>query len=363
MKTVYFDIPHIYYLPQYAPVIEQLLAQQIDCHAMLYKGADDSLKLMAAQELNLITHWASSDEDAANQYSQISADWVIFGNDFHFLDALPRTTKSALLFHGSGTGIKNASLSPGLAKFDVRFVSGPGRMKIFSERFPDVKLFEVGFAKLDPLRKEDSIKALKFDLTSLGLDPSKKTLLYAPTFYPSSIENMHKNFPKDFSSYNILIKAHDFTLNKSKYKHQLAKLNSWSVEDNVYFADAKQYSLIPFMATADIMVTDTSSAIFEFASLNKPVVICDFPRLRWTYRGPFKFRLSKRLDNSTLHYQEVAAKAAHYKDLKTIVDLHINQPMLLEAKRLEYSKEIMGNMDGHAAERIVDILFSTIALS
>lgn len=357
MKSVYFDIPHIYYLPQYAPVIKQLQAQNIECHAMLYKGSDDPLKLMVTEELNLQAHWADSDEDAAKQYKQAHADWVIFGNDFHFLELLPANTKSALLFHGSGTGIKNASLSPGLANFNVRFVSGPGRMKIFSERYPSVKLFEVGFAKLDPLRKEASLKALKFDLPALGLDPKKKTILYAPTFYPSTIENMHKNFPKDFADYNILIKAHDFTLNKAKYKHQLKKLNAWSGYDNVYFADAMHYSLTPFMATADIMVTDTSSAIFEFASLNKPVVICDFPRLRWTYRGPLKYRLRKRLDNSTLHYQDVAAKAAKYKELKSIVDLHSKQPNLLEASRMKYSKEIMGNMDGNASERIVEILF------
>ncbi|MFV1872344.1 MAG: CDP-glycerol glycerophosphotransferase family protein [Oleiphilus sp.] len=359
MKSVYFDIPHIYYLPQYAPVIEKLQKQQVECHAMLYKSTDDNLKLMACDDLNLISHWTNSDEEAATLYREAKADWVIFGNDYHFLDQLAENTQSALLFHGSGTGVKNASLSPGLGNFDVRFVSGPGRMKIFAERFPSVKLFEVGFAKLDPLRHQDSLEKLKFNLSELGLDPKKKTMLYAPTFYPSSIENMSKTFPKDFADYNILIKAHDFTLNKSKYKHQLKKLNTWSHEENVYFADAKQYSLIPFMATADIMVTDTSSAIFEFASLNKPVIICNFPRLRWTYRGPLKYRLRNRLDASTLHYQDVAAKANRYKNLKNVVDQHAKEPSLLEANRMSYSQEIMGNMDGQASNRIVDILFNT----
>lgn len=359
MKPIYFDIPHIYYLPQYAPVIAKLRSHNIECHAVLYQGSDDALKLNVAHDLGLTTHQVDSEQAAAHYYSKIDASWVVFGNDFHFLDQLPKQTRSALLFHGSGTGIKNASLSPGLANFDVRFVSGPGRMKIFAERYPNVALHEVGFAKLDPLRHSDSLNALKFDLSRLGLDPKKKTLLYAPTFYPSSIENMHKHFPEAFKCYNILIKAHDFTLNKAKYTHQLKKLMSWATYDNVYFADADQYSLIPFMATADLMVTDTSSAIFEFASLDKPVVICDFPRLRWTYRGPLKYRLRKRLDNSTLHYQDVAAKASSYKALKPLVDFHIQTPDALSSTRMKYAKEIMGNMDGKASQRIVDVLLNT----
>jgi len=355
MNSVYFDIPHIYYLPQYLPVIEILQEQNIECHAMLYESTDNDLKLKAANELKLVVHWASSEENATNSYQQNAPSWVIFGNDFHHLHRLSSETKSALLFHGSGTGIKNASLSPGLANFDIRFVSGPGRMKLFSELYPSVKLYQVGFAKLDPLRNTNS---LKFDLEKLGLDKHKKTLLYSPTFYPSSIGNMHKHFPEEFKNYNILIKAHDFTLNKAKYKHQLAKLKSWSKYDNVYFADGEQYSLIPFMATADLMVTDTSSAIFEFASLDKPVVICDFPRLRWTYRGPLKFRLRKRLDNSTLHFQDVAARASSYKQLKSVVDFHIQHPNALSETRMKYSNDIMGNMDGKASNRIVEILLN-----
>ena len=62
----------------------------------------------------------------------------------------------------------------------------------------------VGFCKLDPIINGETTG---FDLNQLGLKTEKKTLIYAPTFYPSSIERFPKNFPEDFSKYNILIKV------------------------------------------------------------------------------------------------------------------------------------------------------------
>ena len=51
-------------------------------------------------------------------------------------------------------------------------------------------------------------------LQKLGLKAEKKTLIYAPTFYPSSIECFPKNFPEDLNQYNIL--SHKCN-NASKY--------------------------------------------------------------------------------------------------------------------------------------------------
>jgi hypothetical protein len=353
---IFFDIPHTYYLPQYAPVIRILLERGVECHGVLYHDNDDALKEMAASGLGLELHWANSKNEALALYAKQTPRWVIFGNDFEQLKSIAPKTRTALVFHGSGTGIKSASLSPNLANFDVRFVSGPGRMPIFKERYPNVRLVEVGFAKLDPLRDPAELAKIKFDLKALGLSPNKPTILYAPTFYPSSIRNMGAGFPSDFSDYNILIKAHDFTLHKKKYAHQLKKLNSWANAENVFLASSEEYSLVPFMASADLMLTDTSSAIYEFASLDKPVVICDFPHLRWSYRGPFRYRLKRRLDPSTEHLQAVAARAASYSKLKSIVEQHLREPSLLQSIRLKYSAEIMGNTDGQAAHRIAGVL-------
>jgi hypothetical protein len=353
---VVFDVPHAYYLPQYAPVIRELARRGVRAEAMMYAGPDASVKLVAARELGLECEEVRDAAHALERYVGTAPDWVVFGNDFRGLRTLPAGTCSALLFHGSGTGVKRASLSPGLAEFDIRFVSGGGRMQIFRQHFPDVELVEVGFAKLDDLRSEEGIARVRLDLAALGLDPSKPTVLYAPTFFPSSIENMSPDFPRDCADFNVLIKAHDFTLHKPRYREQLAKLVALGDAPNVYLARREEYSLVPFMATADIMATDTSSSVFEFASLDKPVLTCDFVRLRWTYRGPFRYRLRRRLDPSTRHYQRVAASVKRYADLVPTIRRHLEHPELLGSVRRQYREEIMGPVDGMASQRIVNYL-------
>ncbi|MBL1276873.1 MAG: CDP-glycerol glycerophosphotransferase family protein [Ectothiorhodospiraceae bacterium] len=355
-QSVYFDIPHLYYLPQYQPVYDELKRRGAQCTFVFYEKPEPSLLLSVIEQYALPVKWVKDEAEALALYREDKPHWVIFGNDFLGLKTLDKSaTRCALLFHGSGTGVKGASLSPGLGEVDVRFVSGPARLPIFRELYPTVELVTVGFAKLDPLFGPVEQQPT-FSLSELGLDPDKKTLLYAPTFYPSSIENMGRDWPKQFAEYNILIKPHDFTLNKKRYAHPLKRLHQWAQYDNVWLAKPTDYSLIPFMATADVMATDTSSAIFEFASLDKPVIVCDFVRLRWSYRGPFRYRLRKRLDASTEQYQDIATHAKRFKDLKSLVDQQMQQPGLLSTKRLEYAEKIMGQRDGKVAVRIVDFL-------
>lgn len=353
---VQFDLPHLYYLPQYAPVWEELARRGVEGHVALYRGGDEEAKQASVEQLGLPFTWVTGSDEAMDRYRAESPDWVIFGNDFTGLKGLPTGTRTALLFHGSGTGVKRASLSPALGEFDVRFVSGPGRMPLFQQHYPGVEMVEVGFAKLDPLRTPEGRERLRLDLGALGLDPAKPTLLYAPTFYPSSIENMSPSFPAEFADLNILIKGHDFTLNRDRYRHQREILEGFAGADNVYLAPAQEYSLLPFLATADLMATDTSSSIFECASLDIPVVICDFVRLRWTYRGPLRYRLRRRLDPSTRHYLAVAESVRRYRDLAPTVRKHLADPGLLRGVRQRYSEEIMGTLDGKASQRIADFL-------
>ena len=104
----------------------------------------------------------------------------------------------------------------------VRFMEGQLRLQKIKELYPNDKFVQVGFSKLDPIFKQQE-KGLDFDL--LGLDKSKQTILFAPTFNPSSLERFPDNWPKDFKDYNVLIKPHTFTYTREQYKKQRAKLN------------------------------------------------------------------------------------------------------------------------------------------
>jgi len=350
--VICFDVLHPYYLPQYLPVKDELIKRGETVHFIVYRSLEQQAALdtlVTQHQLNV--QWVDNAEEALVFYLENKPEWVIFGNSFDASSKLKGISKTALMQHGIGPKAVYYTVSE--ADFDVRFVEGEYRLKRLQEMFPGKLFIDTGYAKLDPIvqRKETGLA-----LSALGLDPDKPTLLYAPTFYPSSIEKMAKDWPAQFSEYNILLKPHYFSLSKPAYKKQKQLLEHWASFDNAYLATAEQTNLLPFMASADLLISDASSALFEFAALDKPVVWCDFYHLRWSYRGIFKFRFNQRMDEDLYRYAGVAVHAKTYKELKSVVDQQIAEPDSYAPQREKYTYELAGRVDGLCSQRIVDHL-------
>lgn len=346
-----FDVLHLYYLPQYLPVYHELLKHNGNATFVFYHGIHDEIIQSIITQENLTCVWVNNEEEALDIYVEKQADWVVFANSFPFLDQVHQISKSVQLGHGIGP--KASYYTKSDTATTVRFVEGKYRTSRFNEMYPNDNFVNVGFSKLDPIINRET---KGFDLNALGLDPTKKTLLYAPTFYPSSIECFPKNWPEQFQQYNILIKPHYFSLSKEKYKKQQTLLHLWQRYENVYLAEVNDYSLVPFLATADVLISDASSALFEFAALDKPVIWCDFLKLRWSYRGIFSYRFKKRMDQDYGEYAEIAVHAKNYQSLAKIVEEQIAHPEALSQIRQKYAEKLAGNLDGKASERIINYL-------
>lgn len=356
--TVWFDVPTLYYLPQYLPVYQELLKRGHSCHFLFYRQAEfqpliDSYLAGEGAELSV---QVLNKEEATHFYAKkAQADWIIFGNgNFTEFEQLPKQTKTALLYHG--IGVKACYYTPGLALYDVRFTEGHFRQEQLTSIYPEANFVETGFAKLDPLSEASKPYQQAFNLEEKGLDSSKPTLLYAPTFYPSSIERMEKAWPKRFADCNVIIKPHFFTYTNKKYGAQRALLESWSQLDNVYLTAPTELSLLPYMATADLLISEASSALFEFAALDKPVIWLDYLKLRWSYRGPLRYRFERRMDKTILPYTGVAAHVQKPSDLERVVRRELENPGRLSKERQKTTQELIGQVDGKVAERIVNYL-------
>jgi len=350
--TVVFDVQELYYLPQYLPIHFELLKRgQTNTFFVFYRGQFDDVIQKIIQAENLNYHWVKNKSEANSFYQTKKADWVFFSNAFPFLDDVHTVSKSGQIGHGIGA--KASYYSQSDSPTTVRFVEGEHKTNRLRSMYPNNKFINAGFSKLDPILNGEICGP---DLESLNLDPSKKTIIYAPTFYPSSLERFPKNFPENFQEFNIIIKPHYFSLSRKKYKGQGKLLEHWNNYPNVYLAKVNDYSLVPFMAIADLLISDTSSAIIEFAALNKPVVWCNFLKLRWTYRGIFSYRFKKRMDKDYQEYSKVAVRADSYKMLKDTVSKHILNPKVLSNQRLRYAQKMAGALDGKASVRIVDYL-------
>jgi len=156
--------------------------------------------------------------------------------------------------------------------FDLYLTQGPYFTRWFSKaasKHKDFSVVETGWPKLDvygkELHKYDSNK-----LTLLKKSKAKKIILYAPTFSPSltsaphlltQIEELAKS-----KEYLIVIKFHDLMAEDliDSYK----KL-SMSFE-NVLFIEER--NIIKYLLIADLMISDTSSVVYEFLLLDKPVI-------------------------------------------------------------------------------------------
>lgn len=235
----------------------------------------------------------------------------------------------------------------------VRFIEGAMRLEKIKKLYPKDNFVQVGFSKLDPLFTGAETG---LDIAKLGLDSSKQTILYAPTFNPSSLERFPDNWPKDFQQYNILIKPHTFTYTKKYYKKQRQKLAKWDKFTNTYVAQPSDISLLPFMASADILLSEASSTLFEFVALDKPVIVCDFYKLKWSYRGIFKYRFERRFGKDNVIYKDIGTHAQSYKALKNAIPHELKNPELCRAQRKQYTAEHVGYTDGLTSERIVDYL-------
>lgn len=355
MKVI-FDTKSLYYLPQYLPVHNELSKLGVDTIFVFYDGIHNEIIEKISNDNNLSSKWVKSDIEAADFYQSEKANWVFFANTFLYLDKVHSVSKSAQLGHGIGP--KASYYSKSGRSMTVRFVEGEYRKKRLDGMFPGDVFVNVGFCKLDPIF-DGSISAPSLS-RDYGLNDSLPTILYAPTFYPSSIERFPSNWPLEFKDFNVIIKPHYFSISKKTYRKQLALLNKWSKFDNVYLAKTEDYSLLPFFQVSDVLVSDASSALFEFALLNKPVIWCDFLKLRWNYRGIFSYKFKRRMDQDYGDYANVAVHAKSYKDLKSIVVNQLENPKQLEDVRLDLSEKLAGKTDGLASKRIVRYLIENI---
>lgn len=300
---VMFDVLHLYYLPQYLPVYKLLISNHHQACFVFYRSTSalqTAVYDSVISECELPHIWLEDETDAYDHYLNSDADWILFNNEFLQGEALSKVKKVGLMEHGIGP--KACYYDKSETQITARFVEGQHRLRRLQARFPDATFIDTGYAKLDPAINNE---VPTISLESMGLDKNKKTLLYAPTFYPSSLMKFAADFPAQFSEFNIILKPHSFSLSKKKYQAQKARLESWKNHSNVYLASAEEFNLIPFMQLADVMLSDASSAIFEFAALQKPIVWCNFYQLRWSYRGLLSFRFKQRMDDDIQYFGKI----------------------------------------------------------
>ncbi|MCF7804622.1 MAG: CDP-glycerol glycerophosphotransferase family protein [Candidatus Marinimicrobia bacterium] len=137
-------------------------------------------------------------------------------------------------------------------------------------------VYKVGLPKLDPLFWEEHFDREKI-LTDLGLDPEKKTVLYAPTYKPTSVYDLKDAIFEATTDYNLIIKLHHYAWMGKFAHHSQHRTIQWRLRkyDHATLIPKDEYNIIPLMYATDTLVAAASSTVYNFLATGKTGVIYD----------------------------------------------------------------------------------------
>jgi CDP-glycerol glycerophosphotransferase (TagB/SpsB family) len=158
--------------------------------------------------------------------------------------------------------------------------SSPELVEQYAEAFniDKTKVHALGVPRFSPYFDTSFQEKSKNELCQeLGISKQKKIVLVAPTFRGNGqktarsselVHTVNGLATKFTDSHVFLIRDHPFAVNRNPG----AKLNV-SKKSNVYEVSESSREIEPLVAGSDLLVTDYSSIIFEFALLNKPTIL------------------------------------------------------------------------------------------
>lgn len=193
------------------------------------------------------------------------------------------------------------------------------RFKELEKKYGYFKVYNTGWCKFDSFPSDNEIRVIN----------QRPTILYAPTFTLEltsatdlylQIEELIKIKEWDWIfSFHPKMKAETI----AQYKQLADKY------ENAIFCDSEDK--VPLYKKADVMLSDTSSIIYEFLWFNKPVV---------TYKNTFPANHLLNIDNPDL--------------LEQAIDKALENPSDLMKNIKEFMEEVHPFRDGKASVRVLD---------
>lgn len=136
--------------------------------------------------------------------------------------------------------------------------------------------YKIGYPKLDPLFKTGIFDKEKI-IRSLGLDINKQTVLYAPTYKPTSVYELKDAIFEATQNYNLIIKLHHYAWLGKYASHSQHKIFERRLKNynHAVIIPYESYNILPYLYISDTLVSEASGAITEFLATGRIGVIYD----------------------------------------------------------------------------------------
>ncbi len=208
------------------------------------------------------------------------------------------------------------------------------------------EILELGYPRNDRLINyhPDEKRAIK---QNLQIDLKKKILLYTPTFRENNAKEKGKyneNITLKFNrvleqnpDWIILVRSHYLITEKIKFKNP----NVINVSE---YLDINDLYLI-----SDVLLTDYSSTIFDFAILNRPII---------KYAPDLELYESKMRGFYLDYHQEIPATSIkNERELSELLKSFEEYKLFWTDEITDFNQRFNGLNDGKATKRIVEKIF------
>lgn len=230
--------------------------------------------------------------------------------------------------------------------FDYVSVGDPTVVATYERaQTPPLGFWETGYPQLDPLFRRDPPPPLP-------LDPSVPTVLYAPTWNlgltsatmlgDRLVEMVRLGAP----GANIIIKPHPL-IGDWRPRWMRCWRGLAARFPGVLLVSDTHADVTPYMLAADVLVSDASSAIFEFLVLDRPIVLVTNPR----------FRADPNYDPDDIlwRWRDVGDEVHAVDGLPPAVERAVKTPAHGHERRAHYREILFGRFnDGRAYQRLAD---------
>lgn len=244
------------------------------------KAGDEVLWYVEADILNSFPHFEdSSISSSIQEISDFKSDAIFApGNDMpYFLRGI-----KVQIFHGLAGEKKGHFRIRNY--FDLYLTSGAyftNRFNKLAKKHGDFEVIETGWSKLDALflQKNNYIEEKQALIDKYQV---QNILLFAPTFSPNltSAEHLYDEIIalSENPEHLVLVKFHD-KMNKdvkARYKEASKTLKNLVIVNDP--------NISKYLILSDLMISDTSSVVYEFLLLDKPVVTfkSSSENIKWT---------------------------------------------------------------------------------
>jgi len=272
---------------------------------------------------------------------------------------LPRGTCRIQMFHGVGGKYGFDAPDKSMREWHRLFFVNQRRLRNYlaadaiDPDSPAIRL--VGMPKTDCL--VDGTFQRDAVVRSLGLDPALPTVLYAPTWSPaSSLNMMGVALSRALLErpINLIVKLHDRSRDlRQRYSGGLDWVAALApVMRGRRGVIASGHDISPYLVAADVMITDHSSAGFEFLLRDRPLVRIHCPEL---------LQLANVHPDYVALLESVSHSVSTLRDALAAVDLGLADPEAGGAIRRRVAADLFYR-PGTATARATEFLYEAMEL-